>query len=252
MRKTLVVASVLSALSAMQLAHAQAAKPAPNYTVTGNMTLASEYIFRGIGQTNRKAAIQGGVDYAHTSGLYAGLWASNISWLSDGRSDVSSAIEADFYGGYKGAYKDITYDVGVLQYYYPGTFPSAGYTDPNTLELYGQVGWKWLTLKYSHAVSDTFGFANSKDSNYLDLTGNFDLGHGITLTGHVGHQKIKNLTDASYTDYKIGLSKDYAGMTWGLAYIDTNAKGGEGQPYRNAFGKDLGASRGLLTVGKTF
>jgi uncharacterized protein (TIGR02001 family) len=252
MRKTLVAAALLSALSALQVAHAQASKPAPAYTVTGNMTLASEYIFRGIGQTNRKAAIQGGVDYVHTSGFYAGLWASNISWLSDATPGVSAAIEADFYGGYKGSYKSISYDIGALQYYYPGSFPSSGYTDPDTLELYAAASWKWFTLKYSHAVSNTFGFADSKGSDYIDLTGTYDVGHGITLTGHVGHQKIKNVTDASYTDWKIGVSKDYAGLTWGLAYIDTDAKGDPGQPYQNAYGKDLGKARGLLTVGKTF
>jgi len=252
MRKTLIVASVLSALSALQLAHAQAAKPAPSYTVTGNMTLASEYIYRGIGQTNRKAAIQGGVDYAHVSGFYAGLWASNISTLSDATPGVSASIEMDFYGGYKGSYKDISYDIGALQYYYPGSFPVANYTDPDTLELYASAGWKWFTLKYSRAVSNTFGFADSKGSDYIDLTGNFDLGQGITLSAHVGHQKIKNNGAASYTDWKLGLSKEYAGLTWGLAYVDTDAEGDPGEPYYNTFGKDLGKARGVLTVGKTF
>ena len=251
MRKTPVAASILSALCAMQVANAQSSAPASPHTVTGNMTLASEYIFRGIGQTNRKPAIQGGVDYAHASGLYAGLWASSISWLSDATPGVSAAIEADFYGGYKGSYKSISFDIGALQYYYPGSFP-ANTVSPDTLELYAQAGWKWFTLKYSHAVSNTFGFANSKGSDYIDLTGTYELGHGITLTGHVGHQKIKNTTDASCTDWKIGLSKDYAGLTWGLAYIDTDAKGAPGQPYYNAYGKDLGKARGLLTVGKTF
>lgn len=251
MRKTLVAASILSALSAMQVANAQSSAPASAHTVTGNMTLASEYIFRGIGQTNRKAAIQGGVDYAHAGGFYAGLWASNISWLSDATPGVSAAIEADFYGGYKGSYKGVSFDLGALQYYYPGSFP-AGTVSPDTLELYAAAGWKWFTLKYSHAVSNTFGFADSKGSHYIDLTGTYELGHGITLTGHVGHQKIKNTTDASYTDWKIGLSKDYAGLTWGVAYVDTDAQGEAGQPYYNAYGKDLGKARGLLTVGKTF
>lgn len=252
MQKTLVVASLLSALSVTSLAHAQAAKPASPHTVTGNVTLASEYIFRGIGQTNREPAIQGGIDYAHASGLYAGLWASNLSFFSDGRTDVSSSIEVDFYGGYKGAVGPVSYDVGVLQYYYPGTYPSTNYTDPDTLEVYAGLGWKWFTLKYSHALSNAFGTADSKHSTYVDLTGNLDIGHGITLTGHVGHQKIKNFSAASYTDWKVGVAKEMVGLTWGLAYIDTNAKGAPGEPYNNAFGKDLGKDRFLATVGKTF
>lgn len=248
MKKTLVMAALLGAFSLPQLASAQT--PAA-HTVTGNMTLASEYIFRGIGQTNRHAAIQGGFDYAHKSGLYAGVWASNISTFSDANSLVSAPIELDIYGGYKGEVRGIGYDVGILQYYYPGTYP-ANYVSPNTLEVYGAASWKWLTLKYSHAVSNLFGYADSHGSNYLDLTGNYDLGHGITLSAHVGHQKVKNVTDASYTDWKIGVSKEFSGIAVGLAYVDTDAKGGIGQPYYNSHGKDLGKSRALLTIGKTF
>ena len=253
MHKTVKLASLLSALVVPALAQAQSKAPASPHTVTGNVTLASEYIFRGIGQTNRKPAIQGGIDYAHSSGLYAGLWASNISILSDNTAGVSASIEADFYGGYKGSVKDVSYDIGALQYYYPGTFPTDGYTKPDTLELYGQLGWKWFTLKYSHAVSNTFGFTDSKASHYIDLTGNYELGRGITLNAHVGHQKIKGRPDASYTDWRVGLSKEYAGLTWGLAYIDTNAKGDVDEPYYSAKdNRDLGKARGLLTVGKIF
>ena len=245
MRKTLVVASLLSALSALSVssvAYAQAAKAAPSYTVSGNVTVASDYIFRGYSQTNRKAALQGGFDLTHNSGLYAGLWSSSVSWLSDQNTPaapISSSLEMDFYGGYRGSVGDISYDVGILQYYYPGSYPT-GFTDPDTLELYGQVGWKWFTVKYSHATSDLFGVANTKDSNYLDLTGNFDLGQGVTLTGHVGHQHVSNVGSLSYTDWKVGVSKEFAGLNVGLAYTDTDASG------------RLAEDQVVFTVGKTF
>ena len=104
MRKTVIASALLAASVILPtIAHAADAAPAPEHTFTSNVTLASEYIYRGIGQTNRKPAVQGGVDYAHSSGVYLGAWGSNVSWLSDGSSTVSNSLEMDFYGGFKNA-----------------------------------------------------------------------------------------------------------------------------------------------------
>src|SRR5262245_25871818 len=117
-------------------------KPEPDFTFTGNVGLFSQYVFRGLTQTNEKPAVQGGFDLGHKSGFYVGTWASNISWLSDATAGmppgltVSAPIEWDFYGGFKGSLPaDFGYDLGVMYYWYPGTYPS-GYTTPNTTELY--------------------------------------------------------------------------------------------------------------------
>src|SRR6266498_1225542 len=85
---------------------------------TGNVGLFSQYVFRGITQTNEKPAVQGGFDLGHKSGFYVGTWASNISWISDYTPGVSASLEWDFYGGYKGSLPaDFGYDLGVLYYY---------------------------------------------------------------------------------------------------------------------------------------
>ncbi|MBS3935355.1 MAG: TorF family putative porin [Sulfuritalea sp.] len=255
MNKKLVALAVAGALSSPLVA--VAADPAREHTFTGNLTLASEYIYRGIGQTNRKPALQGGFDYAHRSGLYAGIWGSNISWLSD-LGGISSSIELDVYGGYKGTFaNDFGYDVGVLTYNYPGAFPG-GFTDADTTEVYVGLGWKWLSAKYSYTVSShIFGWVGAggektRGSDYLELNAAYDLGDGWGINAHLGHQKIKRLSDASYTDWKLGVTKDVGFGTVGLAYVGTDAKGDPGQPYRNPFGKDLGKERLLLTFGKTF
>ncbi|MBV2262205.1 MAG: TorF family putative porin [Thauera sp.] len=260
MKKT-IVASALLALSATS-AFAQDAAPASPHSVTGNVTLASEYIYRGIGQTNREPAIQGGFDYAHSSGFYLGTWASSISWLSDGRSDVSSSVEVDIYGGFKNTFGggDWNYDVGVLTYNYPGSYPGDGYVKPDTTELYGAIGWKWLSFKYSHTVSShIFGFTGSngektRGSAYYELNASYDLGDGWGVLGHLGHQKIRHNGDASYTDWKLGVTKDLGVGVIGLSYIDTDAKAcGDAVPvYCNAFNKDLGKGRAHLSFTKTF
>jgi len=144
----------------------------------------------------------------------------------------------------------------VLTYNYPGTYP-AGFTKPDTQEIYGSLGWKWLSAKYSYAVSkNIFGWTgtngqNTRGSDYLELNATYDIGDGWGVIGHVGHQKIKNFSDASYTDYKAGVTKDIGYGVIGLSYWDTDAKGSAGQPYRNAFNKDLGKGAVLLSFTKT-
>jgi uncharacterized protein (TIGR02001 family) len=262
MKKTIIASLLIGAFAAPVMAQTAApaaaeATPAPASPFTGNVTLATEYIYRGITQSNRKPAIQGGFDYAHSSGAYVGVWASSISWLSDIPGGISAPIEIDVYGGFKNTFaEDFSYDVGVLTYNYPGTYP-AGFTKPETQEVYGSLGWKWLSAKYSYAFSkNIFGWTGTngektRGSDYLELNGNFDLGNGWGVLGHIGHQKIKNFSDASYTDYKVGVTKDVGLGVIGLSYWDTDAKGSAGQPYRNAFNKDMGKGAVLLTFTKT-
>ncbi len=261
MKKSIVASLLIGVFAAPAMAQTAApaaeAAAAPASPFTGNVTLASEYIYRGIAQTNRKPAIQGGFDYAHGSGAYVGLWASSISWLSDIPGGVSAPAEIDVYGGFKNTFAgDFNYDVGVLTYNYPGSYPS-GFTKPDTTELYGALGWKWLSVKYSYAVSkNIFGWTGAngektRGSDYLELNGAYDLGDGWGVLGHIGHQKIKNFSAASYTDYKVGVTKDFGFGVVGLSYWDTDAKGGAGQPYRNAFNKDMGKGAVLLSFTKT-
>jgi uncharacterized protein (TIGR02001 family) len=268
MRKILIASAVASAfafpaVNAFAADAAPAAAPAPTYTFTGNVMLASEYIFRGLTQTNGKPAIQGGFDYSHASGLYAGVWGSNISWLSDAANGgISAPIELDVYGGYKNTFGggDWNYDVGVLQYVYPETHNTATWVSPDTTEVYAAIGWKWLSLKYSHVVSShIFGISangNSGDtrgSGYVDLTGTYDLGNGWGVSAHAGHQTIKDYSDASYSDYKIGFTKDLGIGVVGVFYTDTNAKScGDTNPVQcNQFGRDMGQGRGVITFSKT-
>jgi uncharacterized protein (TIGR02001 family) len=245
------------ALTAPLQAGAQDKKADSPHTVTGNINLVTDYRFRGISQTNAKPAVQGGFDWAHTTGVYAGVWGSNVSWLSDGGAGrVSSSLELDIYGGYKFKGAGLDWDVGLLQYWYPGRYPG-GFTNPNTTEVYGAGTWKQYTFKLSYSLTNAFGFAGSRGSIYLDGTGNFDLGDGFNLIGHLGYQRIdggsgRSTSACSYADYKVGVTKEYFGLTGAAALVGTNAKGGRGECYRNAFDRDLGRATIVLSVGKTF
>ena len=121
MRKTLLAAAVTAAFSLPVVGHAQtapAAAPASPHTLTANIGLYSSYRFRGIDQTFGKPALQGGFDYAHTSGFYAGNWNSNVN---SGAGYPNGNLEMDFYGGWKNTWGDWGLDVGAIYYYYPGT-----------------------------------------------------------------------------------------------------------------------------------
>lgn len=269
-------AALLATTSVMTSAFAQtsapAAEPAAVVTpgpFTANLTLTNDYRYRGISQSNFRPAIQGGFDYAHSSGFYLGNWNSSISWISDSASaagnNASAPIEMDFYGGYKHEWsKGFTADVGILQYYYPTTNLSAFAANPNTTEIYAAQNFTFDAvtgyLKFSWAASTLFGTANSTGSNYTDLTVNYDTGvWGLALNAHVGYQYVagqilgggmSNSSLYSYTDWKLGVTKDFgSGFAGSMAYVGTNAKDGS---YVNPQMQNLGKGGFLISLTKTF
>jgi len=286
MFKKSLVASAMVAAFGCGLAQAQqpAAAPASPHTLTGNVGFYSQYIFRGLTQTDRDPALQGGFDYSHSSGFYAGTWGSNISWLRDSAAySGGGSLEWDFYGGYKMSLPaDVTLDLGTLYYWYPG--------DPNVLanplnpkadtwELYAGAGWKWFTAKFSYVVSNkAFAVLDASGSWYLDLGVAVPIGStGLTFDAHYGIQKYRG-TDVrnpliagtaipfnndsiwSYEDWRIGVSyalpKDF---TIGAYYTDTSGASssgtnfaygqiGTGGPYPNNIAKGTGT----IYIKKTF
>jgi uncharacterized protein (TIGR02001 family) len=242
--KTFVAAAaaavVTSAFSTGAMAQAAAAAPKPDYELSFNLGAVTDYRYRGISQTRRKPTLQAGVDFAHSSGFYVGAWGSGIKWIKDAGGDAS--VEIDVYGGYKGTIGDIGYDVGVLTYQYPSNKlnPSA-----NTTEIYGALTFGIATLKYSHSTTNLFGFANSKNSGYLDLNATVDLGDGWTVVPHIGHQTVRRNSAFSYTDYSITVNKtiDAITLSAGLVGTDTKAYVGPGN-------KNLG--RGTIVLGAKF
>jgi len=252
MKKTLIAMALASGLATP----AAFAEESP-HTFTGNITMASDYIFRGVSQTQHKPALQGGFDYSHSSGVYLGTWASNVAWVKDTGFKDASSLEWDFYGGYRFGLGELSADIGALYYYYPGDKIS-GVANTNSTELYAGLSWKFVSLKYSHAVSkNLFGWTNngkkSRGSGYIDLTLSHTFENGIGLVGHIGHQRIKNFSGASYTDWKIGVTKDLGVGVVGLAYTDTNAKGSCSRTQAYCFdGKDVGKGRAVLTFSKSF
>ncbi|TXT23958.1 MAG: hypothetical protein FD134_1826 [Gallionellaceae bacterium] len=263
MRKTKLLAITLGSLCALP---ALAEEAAPPHTFTSNVSLVSDYLYRGISQTGTRAAIQGGFDYARAGGFYAGVWGSSISWISDGALASNAGLELDTYFGFKNSFAgDFSYDIGYLRYNYP----SATYVNPipanfakaDTDEVYGAIGYKWLTLKYSYSLGDTFAVAQARGTSYIDLSASYPIADtGFTVGAHLGRQSYKGAAadnlkvagaDPSYSDYKLSVSKDFSGFVLGLAYSKTNASTAPGAFYK-VLNKDLGQGKAVLSLSRSF
>ena len=275
MKKSLISLAVLGALGSSMVSYAQEATLAakeekPSYTLAYNVGLFSQYIWRGLTQTDNKPALQGGVDFTHDSGFYLGAWGSNISWLTDSIGETGSgdkyyssggSLEVDLYGGYRTeiAKTGIGLDVGVLQYWYPGKV-SAGMAKANATELYGALSYKWLQGKYSGLVSsDGWGFGDTRGASYMELNLTVPVGDlidnsymkGVSVIAHAGRVNLKctGCDIYNYTDYKLGASKAFdSGLTVGAYWTDTNNKSENWQ----MDGQNIGRSLGTVFVQKTF
>jgi len=266
MFKKSIIAGLTAAALGSVTAHAQQ-PPASPHTITGNIGLFSQYIFRGLTQTDKEPALQGGMDYAHSNGFYVGTWGSNVSWLRDfGAYTAGGSLELDIYGGFKGTIgkSDFGYDVGLLYYWYPGQV-ATGLNDADTLELYGAISWKWLSAKLSYSLQDeTFTVGDSRGTYYFDLTATYPIPNTkLTVIAHYGMQEfegstlgVKNDTFASYKDWKLGLNyslpKDF---TVGVFYTDTDMDSTQRAFYTtppSAGSRDIGKGTVTVFVQKTF
>jgi uncharacterized protein (TIGR02001 family) len=269
MRKSIIALAVASALAVPTVATAQTAPAATPSPVTGNSTIASDYRFRGISQTYLGPTIQGGIDYAHSSGFYVGNWNSSVSSLV---YTGGSGIEMDVYGGYKKAFGDFGLDVGYIYYWYPNAKFMGKKFDNQEIYLGGS--WKWISAKASYAISDYFGLNNeqaaggywtnkdtnavltprggSKGSYYLDLTAAYPVTDKFSVVGHVGRLKVKSYSELNYTDYKAGVTYDLSGWVLGASYLGTNAKKVWYYTGGSRGNKQTGEGTLLLSVTKTF
>lgn len=253
---------LVGALAAIHLLPAIAAAEESALTTTANVGLFSQYVFRGVTQTDEDPAVQGGFDLGHPSGLYAGVWGSNVSWISDfGSSDGGNSLELDVYGGYRGAIGStgLGYDLGAIYYWYPGD--TLGGFDADTAEIYAGLTYEWAGLKLSYSLDDYFGYQGDTGSNgsdgtmYYDLYANIPVGDtGITVNLHYGYLDVENdlpsPSELSYSDWKAGAS--YAlprSFTLGAYFTSNDA---DAAFYTTPAGKNTADNQVVAFLSRTF
>ena len=244
-------------------AFAQTAAPAPAEPVNPlsfNLSLTSNYKFRGQDQdTYRtsmlKPALQGGVDYAFPSGFYLGNWNSTTSFIEP-NDNKRANLEIDLYGGYKFSAGDWGFDLGALQYVYPGARKA------NTTELYGAVSYGPVTAKYSHTVSRGYfgtGYPTSdgRGTGYLNLAYSQEVAPKITLKASIGQtmfkSAVRNAGTPNFTDYSIGAAYDLGdGLSLTGAVQGASKSGNPAFNYTaNGTTRSLNRSALIVTLTKT-
>jgi uncharacterized protein (TIGR02001 family) len=240
------LAAGLTALASPALAQEEEAKP--DITITGSVALVSDYRFRGVSQSDKDPAVQGGVTLSHTSGLYGGFWASNLAgWGTFGGPN----LELDLIAGYKTEVASgVSVDVGLTYFMYPGGADKTDFFEPY-VKLSGAVGPVSLTAGLAYApkqqalgrvyrtgaefVAGTpFDPGDKEDNIYVfgDAAGAIP-GTPFTLKGHVGYSDgnpglgpngTSIAPTGSYLDWALGLDTSWRNLTLGVLYVDTDIR----------------------------
>jgi uncharacterized protein (TIGR02001 family) len=196
--------------------------------LSGDVTFASDYAFRGISQTEEAPALQGGLSLTDESGFYLSVWGSNVDFLAEG------TLELDVLLGWSGAInEEWSTDVGIMRYGYP----NAEIDGSNFYEIYGSLSYKDLT--FGLAYSDDY-YANSGNYVYLYANYSYAVTENLALDLHIGQNEYDD-SSASYLDWSIGLSTEVLGAGLSLAYVDTDIDGSY-----------LADSRVIFSVSKSF
>ena len=217
--------------------------------VTGNFGVTSDYRFRGISQTEKSAALQGGIDYADKSGFYIGNWNSNVS--SRMYTD-STGLESDLYSGFKKELvKGVTVDVGTYNYFYSQAANKFSSTS-NTHEVYLGVSTGPVSVKYSRSLGDYFGATNSKGSQYFQADLAYPITPKLTADAHYGRTIVANHSTSGYDDVKVGSTYDLSGYKIGVHYFTNRGLTTAAITANTISGQKLYENAVVVSVAKSF
>ncbi len=264
-------------LLALFAANAAVAEEPTAPELSATVTLVSDYIWRGQSQTWGKPALQVGVEAAHHSGAYAGVWTSNVSpqWVP------GAQLETDWYAGYRNKFKDseVGYDLNFQYAYFPGgNFNRTGFnlpsSSPNTAEVYAAINYRWLTLKTGRVLSKFYGWntvnsgpggfagdanagvtGDTNGSYFIEANASQEIAEGWNAIGQFGHQTIRNSRGLNWSYYKIGISKTVDKWVASVACTASS----EPAAYKNFLGLtnngsaySLAKTKVLLSVARNF
>ncbi len=206
------------------------------HSTSASVAMSSDYMWRGYSQTDNEPAISGSFDYGHSSGFYAGTWASNVDFGDD------TSMEIDIYAGFASEFGDsgISYDVGVLRYMYPDE-------DYDWNEFYVSLGYSYFSAGIAYS-SDVYG--SDEDGTYYSLGFDYDLPMNLALSAGVGYYDYDDDVfgagvEDNATDYHIGLSTEVVGFGVDLTYTDTDSDG------EDLYGDNIADGRLVFTVSKS-
>lgn len=228
------------ALALPAAARAQEASGLFGGSVAADVAIVSDYVFRGYSQTGGNAAVQGGLTYNASSGLYAGTWASAVNF-NDGND---ATAELDLFAGYRGDVDGLSYDVGFFYFAYPGASRAAGY---NYWELAAKAGYDFGPAAVSLGLAwspDNFGPAGNDSETYASVLVSVPVLETLSVSAGVGRQMLEGAFN-DYTDWNLGTTlKIVRWFDLDVRYFDTNIAG--------AACADLCDARVVVKISRTF
>lgn len=218
--------------------------PPGDLTVSGGVSLLSDYRFRGISRSNKRPALQGSATLDHVSGLYGAVSASTVSdYVFDG-----SDAQIDLAAGYRKTIDGTTFDVGVLYYIHPGANGASDFVEPYAALSY-LLGPATATARVAYAPKQAALSVGDGREDNLYLAGDLSVGiptTPVSLSAHLGRTFGPSALsiDRAYTDWSLGAAYTMRGVTFGVRYVDTDDRFVTPRG-RNAAGAGAVASVGL-------
>lgn len=248
--------------------------PPPAITINGTATLATEYRFRGISQTDKNFAVQGSLTITHESGFYASVWGSSVDAYVTAANDLypggggstccTANQEIDIIGGFKKTFGSATFDIGVLYYFYPKTKAPGDFTSSDFFEPYvavsGTIGPVSAKATVNYAPSQKALALDQGQSRLLEdqdsvyIAGDFSAAipnTPVSLTAHIAHSFGPSWLATTgrgneYTDWGLGVAVTYKALTLGVQYVDTDTS------FLTPSGKDAAKEGVVATLGVSF
>jgi uncharacterized protein (TIGR02001 family) len=271
MKKTILAALTTVSVLAASPALAQT-EETEAFEIAGSVALVSDYRFRGVSQTDKELAVQGGVSVTHESGLYAGVWASNLAgWGTFGGSNT----ELDIYGGYATDLGGVKVDVGLTWYMYPGGLSTTDFAEPY-VKVSGDLGPASVLVGVAYAPKqEALGnFSNTPQSNgqkqdNLYLWSDASVGIAdtpLTLKAHLGYSDgnpglgpngTSLAPTGEYLDWMLGADVAVGPLTLGVSYVDTDISRSEAAYLQPNFsstknGSSIAGSTVVFSLGASF
>lgn len=236
--------------------------------LSANVGMTTDYVFRGISQSDEGPAIQGGFDYATDLGFYVGTWGSSI--------DFGNGVEIDYYGGYANSFViggnecfdkgsltsktcggyTLSYDVGAIYYSYPHADDDGPAAELDFYEIYGKLGLDLNVVALETGLFFSPDATATDDVEYYYYYGSVTvpLPDGIlpvpvSLDGRVGFADL-DVTNGDYTEWEVGLNVTAFTLDWRVAYTDTTIGAAEAAAY--AVTEDNSDGRVYFSVGKSW
>ena len=211
--------SALAAVLGLAASAAQAEEIGQGFSVTGGVTLVSDYRFRGISFSDEDPAIQGTLTLNHESGFYVGTWASSIE-----DTPTFGHTEVDLYAGWAKEFSPgTTFDVGVTYYVYPNGNDAFG--DSDYFEPYAKLSHQLGPVKATVGAAYAWGQSAIADADNLYLFTDAAAaipGTPLTAKAHFGYSDGSLAPTGDYTDWSLGLDAAVGPVTLGVAYVDTD------------------------------